>query len=173
MSRPDEKAGQGPLLRAFIAALRAVVTGAVLLYHLLAVLFAPVLRPLWRWLSGLRLFQIIGTWIGRQHPYVVLILLGVPFVAIEPAKYLAVIWGVLGHPVEGTIALIVAEVLSLLICDRIFHAGHERLMRIAWFRRMMEWLIGLRDRALAWTRSTAAWRWSREIWARVRQLFAR
>jgi hypothetical protein len=161
------------LLRAFVAVLRAVVTAAVLLYDLLGALFAPLFRPLWRWLSGLRLFQIIGEWIGRQHPYVVLVLLGVPFVVIEPAKYLAVIWGVIGHPVEGTIALIVAEILSLLVCERIFHAGYEPLMRIGWFNRALTWMFGLRDRALAWARSTGAWRWAREVWAQVRQLFAR
>lgn len=173
MSRPDGKAEQGPALRALVAVLHAAVTAAVLLYEVLAAIFAPVLRPLWRWLSSLRLFQAIGDWIGRQHPYVVLLLLGVPFVVIEPAKYVAVIWGVLGHPAEGAIALVVAEVLSLLVCERIFHAGYEPLMRIGWFNRSLFWLLGLRDRAVAWAKATAAWRLAKETWQRVREAFGR
>ena len=141
-------------------------------YEALAAVFGPVLRPIWRWLAGLRLFQAVGEWIGRQHPYVVLVLLAVPFIVIEPAKYAAVIWGVIGHPVEGTIGLIVAEILSLLVCERIFHAGYEPLMRIGWFRRLFEWTMALRDRALAWVRSTGIWRAARETWRAARGFFS-
>jgi hypothetical protein len=161
------------LLRGLAAIVRVLVTAALLVYHLLEALFAPLLRPIWRWLSSLRVFQAIGIWIGRQHPYFVLLLLGVPFAAIEPAKYLAVIWGVLGHPVEGAIILAVAEVLSLLICERIFQAGYEPLMRIGWFRRLLAWLFALRDRGIAWAKSTAAWRVAIQTWQRLRRLLAR
>lgn len=172
MSQSDQEAERARAKRVIVAVGRVVVTAAVLLYHLLAALFAPVLRPVWRWLSSLRLFHLIGEWIGRQRPYAVLVLLAIPFVVIEPAKYVALIWGLLGHPVEGAILLIVAEVLSLLICERIFHAGYAPLMRIGWFGRLLSWLSALRDRALVWARSTTLWRSGAETWQRVRRLFA-
>jgi hypothetical protein len=164
----SDNPGKPPFSRAVIAVVRAIVTVAVLAYDLLAAIFAPVLRPLWRWLSGLTLFRAIGDWIGRQHPYVVLVLLGVPFVVIEPGKGFAVLWAAMGHPSQGAILLAIGEILSLLVCERIFHAGYEPLMRIGWFKRLLTWLFGLRDRALGWARSTALWRGVREAWTAVR-----
>jgi hypothetical protein len=159
---------QSPLERAAAAVLRAVVTVAVVAYDVAAAIFSPLLRPIWQWLSGLTLFRAIGDWIGRQHPYVVLVLLGVPFCVIEPSKYAAVYWMATGHLVGGGIALVLAHVLSLLVCERIFHAGYAPLMRIGWFNRLFTWLMGLRDRALDWARSTALWRGVHEAWAAVR-----
>jgi hypothetical protein len=169
----DETAPRRPFpVRAALAVFSAIVTAGVLAYDGLAALLSPVLRPVWRWLAGLALFRSLGDWIGRQRPHVVLVLLGVPFVVIEPAKGLAVLWAAVGHPVEGIVLLIVAEVLSLLVCERIFHAGYGPLMRIGWFRRLVGWLTGLRDAALGWVRATAAWQAMRAAWAAVRQFVA-
>ena len=136
---------------------RAVVTIAVVIYTVLDELLFPLFRPLIRWLGELRLFQRLGALIGRLPPYVALVLLAVPFVVIEPAKLFAVYWGATGHVVQGTILLLIAQVLSLLICERIFHAAYEPLMRIGWLKALLGWLFGLRDRAIGWARSTAAW----------------
>lgn len=149
---------------------RGVVTAAVLGYRVLDALFTPVLRPVWRFLGKLDVFQAIGRWIGRQPPYVVLLLLAVPFLVIEPAKLFAVYVGVTGHPVEGTLLLVAAHAMSLLICERIYHAGHGPLMRIGWFARLMAWLFGLRDAALRWIRATAAWRRAGIIWRWLRRM---
>jgi hypothetical protein len=136
---------------------RAVVTIAVVIYTLLDELLFPLFRPLIRWLGHLQLFQRLGALIGRLPPYVALALLAVPFVIIEPAKLFAVYWGATGHVVQGTILLLIAQVLSLLICERIFHAAYEPLMRIGWLKALLGWLFGLRDRAIGWAKSTAAW----------------
>lgn len=137
---------------------RALVTVAVVAYTVFSELLLPLLRPLLRWLSALRLFETLGALIRRLPPYVVLVLLAVPFVIIEPVKVFAIYWGAIGHPVQGLLLLVLAQVLSILTCDRIYHAGHEPLMRIGWFRRFMTWLKTLRDRALDWAKATAAWR---------------
>jgi hypothetical protein len=49
-------------------------------------------------------------------------------------------------------------VLSLTICERIFHAGREPLMRIGWFRVTIRFVVGLRDAVFGWVKSTAIWR---------------
>lgn len=172
MDPHDVSTGQGWLRRAALALPRALVTAAVLAYHVLERVFGPLLRPVWRWLGSFTTFRRIGGWIGRQPPYGVLAMLAVPFAIIEPAKYLAVIRGATGHLVEGTVLLVVAEILSLLVCERIFHAGYEPLMRIGWFRRLLGWVFGLRDRALGWARSRAAWRLAHEVWQRLRRAIA-
>ena len=136
---------------------RAVVTIAVVIYTVLDELLFPLFRPLIRRLGELQLFQRLGALIGRLPPYVALALLAVPFVIIEPAKLFAVYWGATGHVVQGTILLLIAQVLSLLICERIFHAAYEPLMRIGWLKALLGWLFGLRDRAIRWAKSTAAW----------------
>jgi hypothetical protein len=150
-------AEQGTLRRVIRAIGRAVVTVAVVIYTLLDELLFPLFRPLIARLSALRLFQRLGAAIGRLPPYVALGLLAVPFVVIEPAKLFAVYWGATGHVVQGTILLLVAQVLSLLVCERIFHAAYGPLMRIGWLKVLLGWLFGLRDKAIGWAKSTAAW----------------
>jgi len=143
---------------------RAIVTIGVVIYTLLDELLFPLFRPLIRWLSKLRLFQRLGEWIGRLPPYAALLALGVPFVIIEPMK-LAAIWWASEHFISGTIGFLFAHTLSLLVVERIFHAAYLPLMRIGWFAGLLGWLFALRDRAINWAKSTAAWqaavRWVR------------
>ena len=140
------------------AVARFVVAVLVIGYTLLDELLFPLFRPAIRWLSGLRLFQRLGVLIGALPPYVALVLLAVPFVIIEPAKVLALLIVAEGHVIEGVVLLLIAQVLSLLICERIFHAAYEPLMRIGWFKAVLGWLFALRDKALAIARDTAAWK---------------
>jgi len=137
---------------------RFMVVVAVVGYTVLDELLFPLFRPLIRWLTGLRLFQRIGEALGRLPPYVALVALGVPFVIIEPAKLLAIWWAAQGHIVQGSVLLLVAQILSLLICERIFHAAYQPLMRIGWLKALLGWVFALRDRAIALARSTVAWR---------------
>ena len=131
---------------------------AVVGYTVLDELLFPVFRPIIVWLAGLRLFQRIGEALGRLPPYMALVALGVPFVIIEPAKLLAIWWAAQGHVIQGTVLLLVAQVLSLLVCERIFHAAYQPLMRIGWLKALLAWLFALRDRAIALARSTVAWK---------------
>lgn len=163
-------------LKALRAVARFVVTVAVVIYTLLDELLFPLFRPLIGWLGSLRVFQRLGELIGRLPSYAVLVLLAVPFVIIEPAKVFALWWGATGHVIQGIFLLLIAQVLSLLICERIFHAGYAPLMRIGWLKRLLGWLFGLRDRALAWARSTALWQaaaaWVRSVRDWLRGLIA-
>lgn len=137
---------------------RFVVVLAVVGYTILDELLFPLFRPLIVWLTGLRLFQRIGAALGRLPPYVALVALAVPLVVIEPAKLLALWRAAQGHIVQGAILLLVAQVLSLLVCERIFHAAYRPLMRIGWLQALLGWLFGLRDRAIALARSTVGWK---------------
>lgn len=159
----------------WLAVLRVIVqipvTLGVVVYTVLDELLFPLFRPAIRWLGTLRLFQRLALWIGSLPPYAVLALLGAPFIVLEPAKLFAVYWGATGHPVQGIVLLLVAQIASILTCDRIFHVGHEPLMRIGWFRRLMTWIIGLRDIVLNWVKSTGAWKASAAFARGVRDWF--
>jgi hypothetical protein len=150
---------------------RFVVGILVVGYSLLDQLLFPLFRPLIGRLSRLRLFEAIGTGIGRLPPYVALLVLGVPFVAIEPLKILALWWLGVGHLVQGLILLIFAHALSILILERVYQAGEKQLMKIGWFKRMMAWVFSLRDKAMAIARATAVWQSSSRAAADLRARF--
>jgi hypothetical protein len=134
------------------------------------VLFRPF-RPVVRWLSSLKIFEGIGSVIQRSPPYLVLIMLAVPFVLIEPIKVFALYWIAEGHFVQGTVLLVFAHVLSIFTLDRIYHTGHGQLMKIGWFARLMTWVVGLRDLAFGWVKRTAAWQAAARIASGVRNWF--
>ncbi|WP_421759118.1 hypothetical protein [Devosia sp.] len=161
-----------PLWQQVIRAVaRFVVTVAVVFYTLLDELLFPLFRPAIRWLGELQLFQALGRLIQRLPPYALLVLLAVPFIVIEPAKVFALYWGAVGHPFQCLILLIIAQIVSILTCDRIFHVGYEPLMRIGWFKRLMSWVIGLRDKALGWAKATEVWKASVAMIRSVRTWF--
>jgi hypothetical protein len=145
-------------MRVLRAVARFIVAVLVVGYTLLDELLFPLFRPVIRWLTGLQLFQRIGAAIGRLPPYGALLLLAVPFALIEPVKLLALLVIASGRVVEGTVLLLIAHALSLLICERIFHAGYVPLMRIGWLKALLGWLFALRDRAIAWGKGTAIWK---------------
>ena len=154
-----------PVMRAMRAVGRFVVAVAAVTYLILDELLFPLFRPLIAWLTGLRLFQRLGQWLGRLPPYVALVAFAVPFIIIEPVKVAAIWWAGIGHVISGTIGLLLAHALSLLVVERIFHAAYEPLMRIGWFAKLLGWLFGIRDRAIAMVTATSAWQAARR-WAR-------
>ena len=161
------------LMRAVRAVGRFVVAIAVVGYTILDELLLPLFRPLIAWFTRLRVVQRLGEWLGRLPPYAALVALGVPFVIIEPAKVIAIWWAGTGHVISGTIGLLLAHVLSLLVVERIFHAVYHPLMRIEWFAKLLGWLFAIRDRAIEMVTSTAAWRAAAQ-WARgLREWFRR
>lgn len=158
-----------PLKRALSVPLAVLVIA----YDALGAIFGPVVRPVVAWLASLRLFQRIGAAIAALPPYGVLALFAVPFAAIEPFKFVALYWLAQGRFGLGMTAFVGSHLASLLICERIFHAGKERLLEIRWFAAAYGFVTALRDRALSWLRATAAWRWAAETAARIRNAFRR
>ena len=146
--------------RAARAVGRFVIGIFVVGYAILDAVLSPIFGPLIRFLSGLRLFEAVGALLLRLPPYVVLLILAVPFVVLEPLKVFALYWFALGHLIQGGVLLIVAHGLSILTLERLYHAGRPQLMKIGWFARLMGWLGGLRDAALSIARSTGAWQWA-------------
>lgn len=162
---------QNPLMAALRAVGRFVVGVVVVGYTILDVLLFPLFRPLIRVLSAHWLFTGFGALLLRLPPYLVLLVLAVPFVVLEPLKVFALYWFALGHLIQGGILLVFAHGLSILTVERLYHAGKPQLMKIGWFARIMGWLAGLRDRALAIARSTAAWKWAAGVGLALRAWF--
>ncbi len=158
----------GPVMGILRTIGRILVGVLVVAYAILDTVLFPLFRPLIGYLSGLRLFEALGALIQRLPPYLVLVILAVPFVVLEPLKVFALWWIAVGHIIQGGVLLIFAHILSILTLERLYHTGHSQLMQIGWFKRLMRWVTGLRDIALGWARASAAWRWGARLAADLR-----
>jgi hypothetical protein len=159
----------GWLLRLFLAAAKAVVV----LYLILDAIFTPLVRPLYKWLINLRYVIRFQDAIAALPPYGILATLAVPFAFAEPAKLVALYLIAAGHLRAGIILTLVAHLVTLVIVERIYHAGREKLRTIRWFAAIMDWLTGVSDRFLAWARTTWAWTFSVKVKRRAGVLVAR
>ena len=160
MSDVPPKSGPlpSPLLTALRLIGRVLLSILLILWTLLEALLFPIFRPLVAKLSELRLFEWFGGLLGRLPPYAALAIFAVPFIVIEPIKAFALYWFGVGHFIQGGVLYVLAHLASIVIVERIYHAAHEPLMRIGWFKQVMTWLDGLRRTGLDWARSTAIWR---------------
>lgn len=169
----DEKPAGPIVVRWLNRAARFVVGVVVFAYALLDELLFPVFRPLIRWLGGLALFERLGRLIASSPPYAVLVMLATPFLLIEPAKVYALYLLATAHWLSGAGTMLAAQVLSLMICERIFHAGRGQLMKIGWFWASVRWLVGLRDAAFGWVSAMPLWQGAMAQVRRVRNWFRR
>ena len=148
--------------------LRVVAEILVVLYVVLDGIVSPLFGPIMRALSRLRLVRRLERAINALNPYVILVLLVVPFGFAEFAKVYGLILIADGHYRVGMTMFIGAYVVSILVCERIFHAGKASLMTIGWFKTLYDWLMVIRDRVLDWFRRTRVWRAAVDLKASVR-----
>lgn len=134
-----------------------IAEALVVLYVVLNAIFRPIFRPLSRWLASLHLVISLEARLARLPPYVILVLLLVPFLSAEPAKVYAVYLMGTGHLVSGAALFVGAYVVSLVLVDHIYHAGKAKLRTLPWFAKVTDWLFAFRDRLITWMKSTPAW----------------
>lgn len=130
---------------------------------------SPIFRPFMRWLSGLRVVQAVEGAIAALPPYVILVLLAVPFGIEEVVKIYAFVLMGGGHFVTGFALYIACHVFAILVCERIFTAGKPQLMTIPWFARLFNWLNGYKERLVAWVKGTAFYKRAMELKNQARQ----
>ena len=85
-------------------------------------------------------------------PYQSLALLVIPVSLVEPLKLAAVAIAGAGHWITGTITIICAYAVSLLLVDRLFRIVKPKLMTLPWFSRLWNSYVSVRSRALGWFR---------------------
>ena len=153
--------------------LRLVAEIVVAIYVVVDSLVFALFRPIVRWLSGLRVVQRIERWIQSLPPYVILVVMVVPFIFAELAKVFAVYWMAEGHFRTGMTIFISAYIVSIFVCERILHAGKAQLMTIPWFAWVYNWIMALRDAIFGWFRQTAIWRAAVSLKGRARLAMSR
>jgi hypothetical protein len=166
LARTDENSN---VRRLFLSAAKAVVV----VYIVLDGIVTPVVRPLLRWVARLRFVIRLQDIVATLPPYAILALLSVPFAVAEPAKIYALYLMTEGQLATGLVTIALAYLVSLLVVERIYHAGRTKLKTIPWFAKLMDWLTGIRDRLLAWVRATRVWAFSVRLKRNARALAAK
>jgi hypothetical protein len=137
-----------------------IVFAIAIVYFLLDAIFATVALPLSRWIGAHRAFAGIHRWILSLRPYPTLALFVVPLIILEPAKPAAAYLVGTGHALLGLVILAVAEILKLVLIERLFSISRDKLLSIPAFA----WGYGKYSVAKAWLTSLEAWqlavRWS-------------
>jgi hypothetical protein len=83
--------------------------------------------------------------IARLSPEATLVVFVVPFIALLPLKFLEV-WLVVKQQWLGAIVvLVLAKLLGLGVTAFIFEVTRDKLMQMAWFRRVYEFFMWLRQ----------------------------
>src|SRR5580704_7061589 len=83
--------------------------------------------------------------IARLSPEATLIVFVVPFILLLPLKFLEV-WLIIRQQWIGAIiVLVVAKLVGLGVTAFIFEVTRDKLLQMAWFRRVYEFFIWLRD----------------------------
>jgi hypothetical protein len=129
------------------------------IYFLVDAAFWVVARPVARWLEDHWVLHRLRSWIMSLGPYPTLALFVVPVLVLEPAKPLAAYLTATGHVVSGLAVLGVAELLKLLLIERLFRISRDKLMSIAAFA----WGYGKYEQARNWVESLSAWQLMRRL----------
>jgi hypothetical protein len=111
--------------------------------------------------------------VAALPPYAILVLLAIPFAFAEPPKIYGLYLIGAGHLAAGLFTTAMAHLVTLVIVERIYHAGQAKLKMIFWFAKLMDWLTGIRDRLLAFARSTRVWAFSVRLKESARAILAK
>jgi hypothetical protein len=130
-------------------------------YFLLDAVFATVAIPLSKWIAGHWAFARVHRWVLSLRPYPTLLLFIVPLTVLEPVKPVAAYLVTSHHAALGLSALVIAELLKLVLIERLFSVSRDKLLSIPAFA----WAYGKYSCAKNWLlsleTSQLALRWSR------------
>jgi hypothetical protein len=140
------------LLRSFAGAL-------ALAYVVVDMVLGLLFRPLYRYLARLRFLDRLAAKIRTLKPYPSLALFLLPIIILEPAKPVAAYALAAGHPALGVGIFAGAELLKLVIVERLFQITRDKLMSIAAFA----WVYARWKLVSDWLASTGIWRAARRL----------
>lgn len=80
-------------------------------------------------------------------PWATLIVFVIPFIVLLPLKFLEVYFIAKRQWLAAGVVLVLAKLLGLGVTAFVFDVTRDKLLQMAWFRRMFDWFMWLRDRA--------------------------
>jgi len=124
------------------------------IYFVVDAAFWTIARPVTRLFGDRWIFERARTWIKSLRPYPTLAVFIVPVIVLEPAKPLAAYLTATGHVGSGLMVLGIAELLKLVLIERLFNICRDKLMSIP----AVAWGYGKFQQARNWVESLNAWR---------------
>ena len=147
--------------------------GLIALYVILDAIIAPLFRPLASLLMRLRVVLRLERLVAGLPPYVILVLLLIPFFIADPAKVYGLYLMGTGHLLRGACILVAAYVVSVVLVEQVYQAGKTKLRRLPWFAQLTDWMFDVRDRLLNWFETTPAWGAVMRVDRQVRDMMLR
>jgi hypothetical protein len=87
--------------------------------------------------------------IDRMPPWAVLFIFVIPFVVMAPLKFLEVYFLATRNWLGAASVIVLIKLLGLGLTAFIYEVTRDKLLAMAWFRRMHDWLLWARDWARA------------------------
>jgi hypothetical protein len=150
--------------------LKPVILVVATIYFVVDAVLMVVARPVADWLAKLLAFCGLKAWIASLRPYPTLALFAVPVAVLEPAKPFAAYLAATGHVTAGLMIFSCAEILKLVIIERLFSVSRDKLLSIpafAWLYGEYSRITNIMTRTAAWQ---AAWRWRKIVQNSIRGL---
>ena len=94
-----------------------------------------------------RLKEKLARLIEDLPPWATLIVFVIPFIVLLPLKFLEVYFIAKRQWLAAGAVLILAKLLGLGVTAFVFDVTRDKLLQMAWFHRMFDWFMWLRDRA--------------------------
>ena len=91
----------------------------------------------------------LATLVERLPPWAVLIVFVIPFIVLLPLKFLEVYFIVHRQWVAAIFILVLAKLLGLGVTAFIFDVTRPKLLQMAWFQKLYDWVMMLRAKARA------------------------
>ena len=127
------------------------------------------LGNLMRWIGQLPVIRNIENLIRRAPPWLALACFAIPLVTLLPFK-LAGLWLLgQGHVFSGVGVFLSAKVVGTALGARIFALTRPALMRMAWFARLWEGFVRLREYVYARVKAHPAWVLSKRLALAIRE----
>ena len=136
---------------------KPVVFALAAIYFVVDAAFWTIAKPVTRLLGDHWIFERARTWILSLRPYPTLTLFIVPVIILEPAKPLAAYLTATGRVGSALMVLGFAELLKLVLIERLFNLCRDKLMSIPAFA----WGYGKFCQARNRVESLESWRWMR------------
>jgi len=130
-----------------------LIVVAAAIYFVIDALALSILKPFLRQIAKLKLFRFIASWIASLGPYPTLVLFVIPLALLEPVKPFSAYLIASGHFIDGMVVLVLGEVLKIIIVERIFYIGRDKLMTIKAFA----WTFNFVSGWLTWVQTLPPW----------------
>jgi len=144
---------------------------------LLAFLWVVLEETIWRWagrlgaaIARLPVFAGLERLIARLDARIVLLLFLIPILGLIPLK-LAAVWLIGGgHLIKGALLLVGAKVVGTAVSAHLYAVAEPKLMTIAAFARVRNFVVGLLARAHAYLDALPAWQAARRAMRRAKAM---